>query len=212
MSLIKTYLHAQLNHPKSRKDSIAYSQALRIKTICSTASEFNKNCDIIIKRFEERGYPENLVNEQVDKVKNMKRKQLLSTNKRTIQNRIPVPINYNRYLQNISNIITKNCNILQISPTLQKVFDKKPMITYKRNKNLGELIGGHTLQGRKVFNTHLQIIRDESKSCNTTNKSSFCCTQVVYTKTFKSYQTKRTFKIVHKLDCKNSSSILLMLI
>ena len=60
---------------------------------------------------------------------------------------------YNRYLPNISKVITKNWNILQISPTPQKVFDKKPMITYKRNKNLGELIGGHTLQGGKVFKT-----------------------------------------------------------
>ena len=102
-------------------------------------------------------------------------------------------VTYNRYLPNISNIIIKNWNILQISTTLQKVFDKKPMITYKRNKNLGELTGGHTLQGGKVFKTHLQIIKDESKSCNTTNKSSLCCTQVFNTKTFESYQTKRTF-------------------
>ena len=67
----------------------------------------------------------------------MKRKQLITTNKRTIQSRIPVSITYNRYLPNISNIITKNWNILQIPPTLQKVFYNKPMITYKRNKNLG---------------------------------------------------------------------------
>ena len=38
---------------------------------------------MITKRFKERGYPENLVNEQVDKEKNMKRKQLLLTNKKT---------------------------------------------------------------------------------------------------------------------------------
>ena len=69
----QTYLHAQSNHPKSFKDSIPYSQALRIKSICSITSEFNKNCDIITKRFKERGYPENLVNEQADKAKNMKR-------------------------------------------------------------------------------------------------------------------------------------------
>ena len=106
--------------------------------MCSTTSEFNKTCDIITKRSKERGYPEDLVKKQVGKVKNMKRKQLLLTNKRTIQNRIPVSINYNRYLPNISKIITKNWNILQISPTLQNVFDKKPMITYKRNKNLDE--------------------------------------------------------------------------
>ena len=84
---------------------------------------------------------------------------------------------------------------MQISPTLQKVFDKKPMITYKRNKNAGKLIGGHTLQGGKAFKAHLQIIKVESKSCNTTHKSSLCCTQVVNTKPFESYQTKKTFKI-----------------
>ena len=57
---------------------------------------------------------------------------------------------------------------------------------------------------------HLQIIRGESKSCNTTNKSSLCCTQVVNTKNFESYQTKRTFKIFHKLNCKSSFVIYLM--
>ena len=141
----QTYLHAQSNHPKSLKDSIPYSQALHIcSTICSTNSEFNKNCEIITKRFKEWSYLDNLVNEQVDKVKNLKKKQLLLNNKRTMQNLIPVSITYNRYLPNISKIITKNWNILQISRTLQKVFGKKPMITYKWNQNLGELIGGHT--------------------------------------------------------------------
>ena len=52
-------------------------------------------------------------------------------------------------MPNILNIITKNWSILQISPTLRKVFDKKPMITYKRNKNHGQLIGGHTSTRRK---------------------------------------------------------------
>ena len=70
----QTYLHAQSNHPKSPKDSIPYSQPLRKKTICSTTSEFNKNCEIITKRFKGRGYPENSVNEQVGKMNNIKRK------------------------------------------------------------------------------------------------------------------------------------------
>ena len=84
------------------------------------------------------------------------------------------------------------------------------MIAYKRNKNLGELIGSNTQQGGKVFKTHLQIIKGEQKSCNKRNKSSSCCTQVVNTKTFESYQTKRLFKIFHKLNCKSSFVIYLM--
>ena len=74
----QTYLHAQSNHPKSLKDSsIPYSPALRIKTICSTTKTVRS-----LQKGLRRGYPENLVNEQVDKVKNMKRKQLLLTNKK----------------------------------------------------------------------------------------------------------------------------------
>ena len=78
-----------------------------------------------------------MINEQVNKVKNIKRKQLVSTNKRTIQNCIP--LTYDRYLPNILNIITKNQNILQISSTLQKVIDKKTMTTYKEAKIWGSL-------------------------------------------------------------------------
>ena len=141
-------------------------------------------------------------------MKNIKKKQILLTNKKAIQNHIPVPITYKRYLVNISKNITKNWNILQVSPTLQKVVHKKSMITYKRNKNLGELTGGHSLQGGKIFTTHLQIIKGESKSCITTNKSSWGCTQVVNTETFESDQTSRTFKIFHKLNCKSSFIII----
>ena len=99
--------------PADQQNSTPYSQALRIKTICSTTSEFNKNCAIFTKRFKERGYLQKLINEQVDEVKNTKRKQLLSTNYRTMQNRIPMSITYNRSLPNISNIFTKNWSILQ---------------------------------------------------------------------------------------------------
>ena len=84
------------------------------------------------------------------------------------------------------------------------------MITYKRNKNLGELIGGHTLQDGKFFKTLLQIIKGESKSCNTTNKLSLCYTQVVNSKAFESYQSKRAFKIFHKLNCRGIFVIYLM--
>ena len=40
---------------------------------------------------------------------------------------------------NISNIITKNWRVLQIPPTLQKVFDTNQMITYNRKKVLASL-------------------------------------------------------------------------
>ena len=40
ISIYYTYLHGQSNHPKALKDSISYSQVLRIKATCLTTSEF----------------------------------------------------------------------------------------------------------------------------------------------------------------------------
>ena len=39
----QTFLHAISEHPRSLKSSIPYSQALRLKTISSTTTEFDKN-------------------------------------------------------------------------------------------------------------------------------------------------------------------------
>ena len=57
-------------------------------------------------------------------------------------------------------------NIFQISPTFQKVFNNKPMITYKRNKSLGELIGSHNLQRGKYFKTKLKVNQNHTQRVN----------------------------------------------
>ena len=74
----QSYLHAHSDHPKSLKRSLPYSQALRIKTICSTLTEYKKHCYTILKQnFIERGYEENILKDEIDKVDNIDRKELL---------------------------------------------------------------------------------------------------------------------------------------
>ena len=45
----QAFLHAKSEHPRSLKRSISYSQALKLKTVCSTSTEFDKNCAIFLK-------------------------------------------------------------------------------------------------------------------------------------------------------------------
>ena len=40
----QAFLHAISEHPRSLKSSIPYMQALGLKPICSTTTEFDKNC------------------------------------------------------------------------------------------------------------------------------------------------------------------------
>ena len=51
-------------------------------------------------------------------------------------------------------IINKHWNVLQINLGLEEIFQNNPFVTYKRNKNLQEIIGGHTIKNGKVFKVH----------------------------------------------------------
>ena len=70
-------LHAKSEHPRSLKNSIPYSQALRLKTICSALAEFDKNCIIIKQKFLDRQYKE-VLDEQIKKVDRIERKELFA--------------------------------------------------------------------------------------------------------------------------------------
>ena len=41
--------------------------------------------------------------------------------------------------------INKHWNVLQINPELQETFQNDRFVTFKRNKNLQEIIGGQTI-------------------------------------------------------------------
>ena len=43
----QAFLQTKSEHPRSLKNSITYSQALRLKIICSTITEYDKNCATI---------------------------------------------------------------------------------------------------------------------------------------------------------------------
>ena len=62
------YLHFTSSHPTHTKRSIVYIQALRVKRTCSEEEGFLKNVREMKIWFLERGYPENIVDQQLGKV------------------------------------------------------------------------------------------------------------------------------------------------
>ena len=64
----QAFLHAKSEYARSLKNSNPYSQALRLKTICSTSTEFDKNCAIIKQKFLDRQYKEEVLDEHIKKV------------------------------------------------------------------------------------------------------------------------------------------------
>ena len=85
----QNYLDARSEHPKSLKDSIPYSQALRIKQICSSQPEFLSHTAKIINQFQTCGYNRSLIEQQFDKANLHEREQLLKEKKRDTATNIP---------------------------------------------------------------------------------------------------------------------------
>ena len=74
----QAFLHAKAEHPRSLKSSIPYRQALRLKTICYTSTDFDKNCAINKQKFVYRQYKEEVLDEQIKKVDRIERKEIFT--------------------------------------------------------------------------------------------------------------------------------------
>ena len=79
-------------------------------------------------------------------------------------------------------IINKHWNILPINPKFQETFQKDRFVAFKRNKNLQEITGGHTIKNGKVFKAHSKNRKGKSEPSNT-SKPSLSCKQVIDTST-----------------------------
>ena len=78
----QTFLNAKSEHPYSLKKSIPYSQAHRIRRICSTFQQYHSHSSELIEQFVNKGYKKDVATQQIQKVDQLDRKQLLHHQKR----------------------------------------------------------------------------------------------------------------------------------
>ena len=62
------------------------------------------------------------------------------------QTRIALTLTFSRFCPNISKVIRKYWNLLEINESLKEIFNCQPVTAFKRNKNLKELIGSNKIE------------------------------------------------------------------
>ena len=72
------YLHIKSEHAKSLKDSLPYSQVIRIKRISSNQVDLNNSLKEIKKNFIKQGYRPSLINEHVERISLLNRIDLIT--------------------------------------------------------------------------------------------------------------------------------------
>ena len=159
-------------------------------------------------KLHQRGYPKADTQKQIEKTEPVPREALLKDKTKSDVTRIPFTTTYNRNLPPIQKIINKHWGTLQTSHDLAPTFGARPVVAYKRNKNLRNLIGQMHLSKMKKILAKKPPKMTGCAPCLSSAKNK-CCRQIADSKTFKSEQTGATYEIRHKLNCKSKNIIYL---
>ena len=88
----QNFLHYNSEHPKLLKDSIPYSQTLRIKRICSTITDFQYFATELKNKFTDKGCSSNLLDKNISRVKNLDRREILKEKTKTPSTETCIPL------------------------------------------------------------------------------------------------------------------------
>jgi hypothetical protein len=95
------FIHFNSNHPKHLIKSIPYSQGLRLKRICSDQKDFEWNLEILMTKFRNSQYPEDVLMESKVKLNSITRDMALKPKTRLLLNNLRI---HNPELLSIYNI------------------------------------------------------------------------------------------------------------
>lgn len=187
------YLHYNSCHPMHIKRSVPKSLALRAKNLCSNQVDFNNYISKLSNALSSRGYPEKLINHQVNKQKNSE-SSVNSTDPKLITRYFPG-------LHKLNRILKVAYPILQSNQETSSLFSKAPKVIFSKPPNLQNILS------RPKFNfTSPQI--SECKPCETTRCGT--CKILEPAKTFVSSSTSKEYPIRGSMNC-NSANVIYQL-
>lgn len=149
-----TYLNYESSHPKACKDSIPYSQFLRIRRICSDDNDYKIVSNNYVQHFLNQNYPRNVVRKALSRVNVLTRDEVLyKTRNQTSSDRIVFPITFHPSNRTICQTIKRNFQTLTNDTEVSKYFSKPPILAYKKDKSLKDHLVKSSLKTGSVCGT-----------------------------------------------------------
>ena len=203
----KAYLHAKSYHPKSTKEAISFSQASRLRRICTEKNDFLELAEKLKNDLVNRGHNSDKVSSEISRAGNMNRDLLLTYKPKVETNRTPLIVTYNKRLPNLKKIIDDTWNTLQINETEQEKFKEKPLVCFRRNRNLRDILGQTRISKNKVLRKKHRAI-GRCAPCRS-RPDTKCCRHVISTTYFTNQAGDKRFDIRHRVGCKTKNAIYL---
>ena len=190
------YLHWTSAHPPHLKRSIPYSQALRLRWISALTDTLKKRIMEYSNFFVACGCAQHKVLHKMQKVLTLTQEECLQTQELEPTDQINLVTTFNPHTTFIAGIAKRNWNFLQSKERLSLIFNKPPLVAYRRPKNLWD-----RLRSRFVSETpHIRTPKG-CRACERTRCS--WCKKINQTTTFTSPNNKKTFTKFHAVDCQS---------
>ena len=194
------FLDYHSNHPDHTKQSLPYSQALRVVEKCTAEEDRDKQLEILNRKFEERNYPTEIIDKQFQKAKKKDRRKLIFQQRGQFKkdDKVRLIITHTKANPPINKWV-RECKHLLNRNERAKAIGNRIQVSSKQPKNLKQLIGGCKEGG----GGHRPV--PPGAGCHRCEKGcKVSCPILTETKTFKSFNTGKTYKIRQNLDCKSS--------
>ena len=191
------YLHLTSAHPPHLKQSIPYSQALRLRRICSSTNTLKKRIAEYADFFVACGYQRTKVLREMEKVLTMAQDECLQTRDRESTDRIPLVTTFNPHTTFIAEIARRNWNFLQSKERLANIFNKSPLVAYRRPISLRD----------RLVSTKFKTVNNTlvPRGCEACGKPKCSWGKGINkTTTFTSSNKNKTVKLFHPVNCQSS--------
>ena len=90
--------------------------------------------------FNKRGYPASVVEAGHHRAQQIDRQSALQTSQRDNNDRIPFTLTFHPHNHAVQSIILKNFKLLQNDRDTGRIFSQPPLISFKRDKNIGNFL------------------------------------------------------------------------
>ena len=195
------YLHAQSCHRNIYKKSIAYGQAIRIKRICSTEEKLNNRLIQLKQWLVNRGYKEDHVDSEVERVNLVERASLLQKREKKIDNSITLVLTYHPALIQVYEILQKAHRHVLKSPRLNSVLPSPPRVAFRNSKTLKDKLVRAKLE---------EFVYENAGADDCGHSNCDICQLLEKGNVFESTVTKKKYHINFPFNC-NSSCVVYLL-
>lgn len=165
-----SYLQYDSSHPTTCKNNIPYSQYLRVRRICSNVDEYDKQSAVMTAHFVKQGYPRAMLERHRNKAKQTDRNTLLEkVSSQDKSNRIVLPITYHPINVGVTKVVKHHFKDLQTDEVVGHVFKDQPMIAYRKDKNLKDLLVRARIPGSIEIGGTSKCNRSRCLTCHHVN-------------------------------------------